>query len=269
MPEEIDPMETEIEEQLSEDSAPEVEQLDENSETTEGDLYDVGGENVTIEELKSGYQRYGDYTQKTQRLADEKREWEETRDVTGRERDLTEAERRKLSEFERVDSILTNDPNRAQKFNELIKGVDFTAKPEDPRIGALEGEIKALKEREASRSETEEDRLIALEMEQVTELVGQVTRVERDEFFKFVEELQDEVEGTIPLPKAARMFHGFDEKRLNRLLDKRETDKTERNKSKAKTKTAGGRKAAPAAKSKDASFLEDLQRAFEGKKITE
>ena len=46
----------------------------EKPEEESGELYEVNGEMITLDQLRSGYMMHADYTQKTQELADKGRE---------------------------------------------------------------------------------------------------------------------------------------------------------------------------------------------------
>lgn len=62
--------------QPSEDTAIDSKQ----PESGDGNVFEVNGETVSLEELKNGYMRQGDYTKKTQELAKEKKSKAEAED---------------------------------------------------------------------------------------------------------------------------------------------------------------------------------------------
>jgi hypothetical protein len=94
----------ETEDNLEEESAEEKETADEGDEQEEQPLYSVKidgkEEKVTLQELLTGYSRQKDYTQKTMKLAEQRKEFEQKSEEFSRKSQALEGEYGKLSELD-------------------------------------------------------------------------------------------------------------------------------------------------------------------------
>lgn len=74
---------------------PTTDNLDKGSETrqdSDSQVFEIDGQELTLDELKNGYLRQSDYTKKTQELAEKRKEleWMKTSDMTDDEKQMLE-----------------------------------------------------------------------------------------------------------------------------------------------------------------------------------
>ena len=80
----------------------------------------VGDEQLSVEDLKSGYLRQADYTKKTQALAEQRKEVDQTKEqYASALAYMTQATRQGLSQFDQVDwqNLQTSDPAQYQALS--------------------------------------------------------------------------------------------------------------------------------------------------------
>ncbi|MGH6933790.1 MAG: hypothetical protein ACREEE_15315 [Dongiaceae bacterium] len=120
----------------SDGGAPDDHDQDEDAAAADGDArypvkIDGKTEQVGVKELIKGYQRNADYTRKTMRLADERREVEAAR--TRLDGELAAAEQQRRHHAERVDSLVPNLRQQLSQFD----GIDWISlSAENPALYA-------------------------------------------------------------------------------------------------------------------------------------
>ena len=84
----------------------------------------VGDEQLSVEDLKSGYLRQADYTKKTQALAEQRKEVDQTKEqYAAALAYMTQATRQGLSQFDQVDwqNLQTTDPAQYQALSQQYR----------------------------------------------------------------------------------------------------------------------------------------------------
>lgn len=239
-------------EQLEE--ASQEEQVSESSASEESIA--VGDKTYTakeIEELERGNLRYADYTKKTQELAKQRKSLEEEKSKSS---ELQAAEQKELDEWRRLDKLIMSDPRRLEQFKAIVSGVQG---PQDQPATQVPPELQQqIEELRAA----EEDRRLQQELDSVKGLVGDLSAPEEEDFFSFVREMQERVEGIIPLQDAARMYPKFHERLVEKAIASRQKEQQSRSSEKAKTKNVASGKKAVAADGTptDDEFLADIEK---------
>lgn len=165
--------EDEDDEEDSEDE--ESDEEDDESETETTYIVKVDGEELEVDEdeLLGGYQRQRDYTRKTQELAEQRKELEDSLKETQEERakyvkaleSILEEESSKLSKYDSIDwnKLKEEDPSQflllQHEMNEVRTQL---AEKRQAREGALSATDKIKQELEAKRLEKEQERVSKL-----------------------------------------------------------------------------------------------------------
>jgi len=156
-----------------EDSSEEPDEEDSEDESSEEDdfVWHIPGEGeLTTQEVKDGYLRQADYTRKTQKLADEKREFEQ-------EISTVREKGQKYDEYlERLDTVLDSLMPKEEDLSELRKSnpAEYAARMAD--IQKMRDKQKAVQEERERRSQEKAQELqtvLAKEIEREQELLLQ------------------------------------------------------------------------------------------------
>lgn len=236
------------------DKGPSEEVVSEKDAGSTEPYLELDGQKYTakdLKELRSGSLRYADYTKKTQALAAERKKWEE-------EKAKWAAERSELDEWRRIDRIISSDKDRLEAFRKLWQSANLQepAKAAPAIPDDIRDKLEAL---EAA----EEERKVKAELEEVMKLVGNFSLDEQNEFLQYVENMQEKVDGEIPLVLAAKTFPPFFDRLVEKAVQSRMEDKSKREADKSKTKGKPSGKKQPAApKSYSDAMLEELEQMY-------
>ena len=154
---------------------------------------------------------------------------------------LISAERSELDEWRRLDRLITASPERLTAFRALVAGIDPAEKLKDSpeeKEAVLSIPEDLQQELDAWRSERE-DELIRRELEEVKNLIGEMSDEERADFLVFAEEKQEQYDKVISLVDLSYMFPSFRKKMAIKEVAALSKDSDKRKPSKSKTKLVG------------------------------
>lgn len=191
------PAEDEGNHQVQEDEQlPETEE-EQQEEAKEDTKYRVGDEDVTIEQLKAGYLKNADYTQKTQRVA------EATRQISRVASEVFEA-----SAQNHLQQLMQSDPYLSLTDNDLANLDDQAYFEVKREIENRQNYFKDLQEKQAQAVQEVKNYLVAYNQERLMEAMPEI---------KDQQIARNVMQTALDIGKSV----GFDEEELNEIVDYR------------------------------------------------
>lgn len=191
------PAEDEGNHQVQEDEQlPETEE-EQQEEAKEDTKYRVGDEDVTIEQLKAGYLKNADYTQKTQRVA------EATRQISRVATEVFET-----SAQQQLQQLIQSDPYLSLTDNDLAQLDDQSYFEVKREIENRQNHYKDLQEKQAQAIENVKSHLITYNQERLLEVMPEL----KDQVLA-----RNVMQAAVDIGKSV----GFDEQEINEIIDYR------------------------------------------------
>lgn len=142
-----------------EDPTEETEEKDEEAEDTAQQVFEIDGQEVTVDELKLGYLRQADYTKKTQAVAEQRKAVEEqTRQYESSINALLTAAGADLSRFEGVnwEQVAVENPDQYRQakavYEQTQQTFNFIKSQADEHMARMQEQTQAMMREQAQES---------------------------------------------------------------------------------------------------------------------